>query len=144
MKILLLTDGSTHSLDAARWLAAHATQLRDAPDTHLLHVHPPMPYPGAAAIAGRAAVEDYQRGACEEALAGSAAVLQGANVRFHMSWIVGEVAPTITQYVRTGKFDLVVMGTHGHGALANIALGSIATKCIASLGVPIVVVPRPH
>ena len=144
MKLLLLTDGSSHSLEAARWLAGHVGELRDAPDIHVLHVQAPLPYARAGEVVGRAAVEKYQREASEEALAPAAAVLHGAGIGFHKSWTVGEVAPAIADYVEKGKFELVVMGTHGNGALLNLALGSVATKCIATLGVPVVVVPRPR
>lgn len=143
MKTLLLTDGSDHSLNAARWLVRHVADFREPPEIHLLHVHPPLPYPRAGEVVGRAAVEKFQRETSEEALAPAAAVLRGANVVFRSSWAAGEVAPTIADYAQKGGFDLVVMGTHGHGALLNLTLGSIATKCIATLHVPVVVVPRP-
>ncbi len=32
------------------------------------------------------------------------------------------------------------VGTHGHGALASLALGPVATKCTATLEVPIMIV----
>ena len=140
---LLLTDGSEHSLEAARWLARHAAELRDPPRIHLLHVHPPLPYPRAADVVGRATVETYQREMSDEALAPASGILTQAGIRFQKSWTVGDVAPSIAEYARVGKFDLVVMGTHGHGALLNLALGSVATKCIATLRLPVVVVPHP-
>ena len=143
MNALLLTDGSDRSLEAARWLVRQAAELRDPPRIHLLHVHPPLPYPRAVDVVGREAVEGYQREASEEALAPAAAILGQAGLHFHKSWTVGEVATSIAEYARVGKFDLVVMGTHGHGALLNLALGSVATKCIATPQLPVVVVPRP-
>ena len=142
LKILLLTDGSTHSLAAVGWLVRHAAGLREPPDVRLLHVHPPLPYPRAGEVVGRAAVERYQREASEEALAPAAAILHRADVAFQPAWTVGEIAASIADYASAGNFDLVVMGTHGHGALLNLALGSVATKCIATLRVPVVVVPR--
>ena len=142
LNILLLTDGSSHSLEAARWVIAHAAELREPPAVRLLHVHPPLPYPGAGQVVGRAAVEKYQRETAEDALAPAASVLHRSAIAFEPAWTVGEIAPTIADYARAGSFDLVVMGTHGHGALLNLALGSVATKCIATLRVPVVVVPR--
>lgn len=39
-----------------------------------------------------------------------------------------------------GKFNLLVLGSHGHGALANLVLGSVATKVIANCRVPVLLV----
>ena len=36
-----------------------------------------------------------------------------------------------------GGFDLIVMGTHGHTALENLVLGSVATKVLAISKVPV-------
>ena len=143
MNILLLTDGSRHSQEAARWLARHAAELRNPPRIVALYVHPPLPYPGAQAAAGRPAVERYYRETAEEALAPAARVLREANVEFGASYVVGEIVPSIADHVGREKVGLVVMGTHGHGAMMNLAMGSIATKCVATLPVPVLVVPRP-
>ena len=68
MNILLLTDGSAHSLEAAHWLTRHAAELREPPRIELLYVHPPLPYPRAEKVVGRAAVEDYHREGSQAAL----------------------------------------------------------------------------
>jgi nucleotide-binding universal stress UspA family protein len=39
-----------------------------------------------------------------------------------------------------GKFDLVVMGSHGHSALANLVMGSVATQVLAHCKVPVLLV----
>jgi nucleotide-binding universal stress UspA family protein len=36
--------------------------------------------------------------------------------------------------------DLIVMGTHGMGSIAGLALGSVASKVIHLAGVPVTVV----
>lgn len=141
MKIILLTDGSPLSLEAAHWLAGHAGGFAAPVDIHVFHVHHPLPYPGVTAVTGRAAVESFYRETSEEALAGATAILERANIPFHVSWAVGDVAATIAEYARFGRFDLVVLGTHGRGALLNLALGSVATRCMAVLDIPVLAVP---
>jgi nucleotide-binding universal stress UspA family protein len=144
MKILLLTDGSNLSLEAARWLGTHAGDFAAPVDTHLLFVQLPLPYPAAAAAAGRGAVDSYNHETSEGALAPAARVLQQAGVPFKKSWTIGEVVPSISEYARAGGFDLVVMSTHGRGEFTAFALGSVAARCMALLDTPILVVPRPH
>lgn len=40
--------------------------------------------------------------------------------------------------------DLLVLGSHGHGRLHHVALGSVSEACIHQASCPVVVVPVPH
>ena len=140
MKILLAADGSPFTQVAARHLVNHLKWFAKPPEVHLFHVHPSLPYPGAAAVVGKAALEKYQREESEAALSVAVKELAAAGVSHTSSWEVGDVTEQLAKYVNAHGIDLVVMGTHGHGALANLALGSVATKCIATLEVPIMIV----
>lgn len=143
MKILLAADGSPYTKMAAQQLLQHVGWFAQPPEVHLLHVRPPIPYPRAESIAGKAAVESYQREESEAALAVAEAELRAAHVPYRSAWVVGDVAKEIDRYVKANGIDLVVMGSHGHGALVNLALGSAATKCIATLDVPVMIVRSP-
>ncbi|MBK9608171.1 MAG: universal stress protein [Betaproteobacteria bacterium] len=142
MKILLAADGSAFTRIAAQHLVNHIEWFAKVPEIHIVHVHPPMPYPGAAARAGKAAVAKYHREESEGALAVAEKVLVKAGLAYISYWLVGEVARELATYARARDIDLVVMGSHGHGALASLALGSVATKCIATLEVPIMIVRK--
>lgn len=140
MKILLAADGSQYTRRAARYLAAHANLLKDVPEVHILHVRQPIPYPAAAAVVGNKAIEDYQRSEAEVALGVAQAELTAAGVNATSHFAVGDVAAETVSYVKKHGIDLVVMGSRGHGALAGLALGSVATKLICVLEVPVMVV----
>jgi len=142
MKILIAVDGSAYSLAAARHVARLAAALRAKPEVELLHVHAPIPYPGAAAAAGRQAIEDYQRDTSREALAAAERQLRTAGIAFRSSWCVGDVATEVDRVARKRGVDMVVCGSHGRGALANLAMGSVATRLIATVSVPVIVVTR--
>ena len=140
MKILLAADGSDYTRKAARQLAKDITFLKDPAEVHLLHVHAPLPYRGASGVIGKSTIETYQREDSEKALAVAEAELRKADVRFQPHWVVGEVCEAVNAFVKEHKIDMVVMGSHGAGALANLAMGSVATKLIATLKVPVLVV----
>jgi len=55
---------------------------------------------------------------------------------------VGAVAEEVARFVRKNGIDLVVCGSHGHGAFANLAMGSVATRLIATVPAPVMVVTR--
>ena len=140
MKILLAADNSEFTQRAARHLVTHLSWFAQPPEVLVLHVHPPIPYPGAAAAAGKEAVERYLREDSEAALRKATKELDKAKVRYTASWITGKVAEGIAAAVKKNKVDLVVMGSHGEGALSNLVLGSVATKVIATVKVPVLIV----
>lgn len=143
MKILLAADGSAHTRTAARHLVDHLAWYAQRPEVHVVHVRPPIPYAGAMAAVGRATIDKYEREESETALAVAQKELTAAKVEHKTAWRVGDVAAELGNYVRENGIDLVVMGSRGQGALANLALGSVATKVIATLEVPIMVVRGP-
>jgi len=53
---------------------------------------------------------------------------------------LGHPADEIASCAESGKFDLLVMGSHGVGALKNLVLGSVATKVLAKCSVPVLLV----
>jgi nucleotide-binding universal stress UspA family protein len=140
MKILLAADNSAFTRRAARHLVTHLSWFAQAPEVFVLHVHPPIPYPGAAARAGKAAVEKYLKEDSEAALKVATRELDKAKVRYTAYWTTGNVAEQIAASVKKHAVDLVVMGSHGEGALSNLVLGSVATKVIATIKTPVLIV----
>lgn len=143
LKILIAADGSPCTKLAARHVAEHLDWFSRKPDIHVVHVQPPMPYPRAQALVGKAAVLAYQKEEAETALAVARAELDKAGVAYRTSWRVGDVVAELAAYIKANRIDLLVMGSHGHGALANLALGSVAQKCLATLELPILVLRKP-
>lgn len=142
MKVMLAVDGSKYSRAAARHVARHASWFRKTPEIHLVHVRQPLPYPRALSVAGKKAVEGYYRDESEAALAVAQRELRKAGIAYRSEWRVGDIAAELAGYARRHRIDLAVMGSHGHGAVANMVLGSIATKCIATFTIPILIVRK--
>lgn len=140
MKILLAADGSEFTKRAARHLARHIEWFAQKPEVHVLHVHPPVPYPGAAARAGRSAIENYLREDSEAALAVAEKELRKAGVAFEATWRMGDIAREIAAFAKKHAVDLIVMGSHGEGALSNLVLGSVTTKVLATVKTPLLIV----
>ena len=56
---------------------------------------------------------------------------------------VGKVghAPEVIAKMADGQdFDLLMMGSHGHGTLGNLVMGSVTTKVLASCKTPVLLV----
>jgi nucleotide-binding universal stress UspA family protein len=146
MKILLAADGSTCTEAAARYVVTHRDWLAQRPEIHVVHVSTPLPArvtAGVGTVVGRSFLEDYHRQESEAATEVAARVFRDAGVACEFFWRVGEIATELDRHVRHHGIDLLVMGSHGHGALAGAMLGSVTAKCLAALELPILVVRRP-
>jgi nucleotide-binding universal stress UspA family protein len=50
------------------------------------------------------------------------------------------VGDVIVEYLAAHPADLLVMGSHGHGALATLVMGSVTTQVLANSRVPVLIV----
>lgn len=137
MKILVAIDGSERSLAMLERLVRHFAWFREPPAVTLIHVHLPIPYKRAAAWAGKEAVHRYYEEEGDAALARARAILDGYAVAYGVEKRIGDPAHEIAAAAGAGGFDIIAMGTHGHTALANLVMGSVATKVLAASTVPV-------
>ncbi len=55
----------------------------------------------------------------------------------------GDFTDGIVSEAEEKNYDLVIMGTHGHGKLSSVVIGSVARGVIAKCSKPVLVVPLP-
>ncbi len=51
---------------------------------------------------------------------------------------------TITGYAKDANVDLIVMGTHGRGAVAHLLMGSVAERVVRTAPCPVLTVRHPE
>jgi len=56
----------------------------------------------------------------------------------------GSPAYAIVDYARENRIDLIVMGTHGRGALAQLMMGSVAERVVRIASCPVLTVRHPE
>jgi nucleotide-binding universal stress UspA family protein len=56
----------------------------------------------------------------------------------------GSPAYAIVDYAREHGIDLIVMGTHGRGALAHLMMGSVAERVVRLASCPVLTVRHPE
>jgi len=137
MKILLAIDGSECSLRAVESLIAHVKWFRDKPQLHLLFVHLPVPFGLAEEHIGREALDSYYREEGEQALTVARARLDVAQLPYAAHLHVGQPAETIVQRAAELNCELICMGTHGRGAMANALVGSVVSKVLHLSPIPV-------
>ncbi|MFP2929617.1 universal stress protein [Pyxidicoccus sp. 3LG] len=63
--------------------------------------------------------------------------LEKPSVPLNHKVLVGEAASTVLELAEQGKYDLIVMGTHGRRGLPRLLLGSVAQKVVARAHCPV-------
>jgi len=140
MKILLAVDGSAYTKKMLAYLVSHDTTFGDSHNEFtLLNSQPTLP-PRARAVVGKEVVDDYYREEAERVLGPASKFLLRHGIDPKTAWKVGPAGESIAKFAEAGKFDLLVMGSHGHGALATLVLGSVSTQVLAHCRVPLLLV----
>jgi nucleotide-binding universal stress UspA family protein len=137
LKVLMPLDGSESSLRAARFAVDKASLYKDLPELHLLNVQRPLPGTVRGVHEG---AEQLHHDEGVKALAGARKLLDAAGIKYAYHIGVGEVGETVAQYVKEKKIDQIVMGTRGLGSVANMLLGSVATRVLNLVDVPVLLV----
>ncbi len=141
MKILLAVDGSKHSLKAVKCLIEHADWYREKPAVELVNVHLPVPrIRGMSAVVGASQIRRYYDREGKAALSKARKRLDAAGIRYFPRLLVGPVAETIVRQARLTRCDLIVMGTRGMSAAANLLLGSCANRVVNISPIPVLLV----
>lgn len=140
MKILLAVDGSKYTKKMLAYLVTHDEVYRpDGNEYVLFTAHPALP-PRARAALGKAIADNYHQEEAQKVLEPAAKFLARHGIEARTLWKVGSAGDLIADTAADGKFDLVMLGSHGHRALANLVLGSVATQVLANCKVPVLLV----
>ena len=139
MKILVPVDGSPYTKRALAYLAAHEEWLGPQHRYTLLHAIPQVP-PRAAAVIDKATLKQYYDDEAEKVFKPIRTFFVKQNLDAEYLSKVGHAAEVIAAVGEKGDYDLVLMGSHGHGSLGNLVLGSVANKVLAHTKLPVLLI----
>ncbi len=137
LKVLVPVDGSENSNRVARYVLKLASELKEPLDIHLLNVQHPLPGT-IKGVAEQAKQFHNEEGLA--ALANAKKILDAAGAKYTHHISVGEVGPAVARMVEDLKCDQVVMGTRGMSSIANMVLGSAASKVLHLVNVPVTLI----
>lgn len=140
MKIFLPVDGSEYTKRMLSYIAAH-DELLGADHRYIVFTAVPAVPPRAASFLDRHTLDQYYEEQADEVLRPIKRFAEQHRWNVECSHAHGPTVDTIVAAVRDARPDLIVMGTHGQSALANVLLGSVATGVIARCKLPVLLVP---
>ncbi|HSN01475.1 MAG TPA: universal stress protein [Rudaea sp.] len=139
MKVLFASDGSACSSRAAQYLVKSLRgEVKDLRVT-LFYVDQRMMDRVAAALGEQRVAEIHQENS-DRNLKNARQRLKRAGIAFDEAHTAGHAPQCIARKAETGKYDLVLMGSHGRSALKSVLLGSVTARVLAECKVPVLVV----
>jgi len=139
MKILAAVDGSSYSKRMLAYLAAHDEWLGAQHNYTLLTAVNALP-PRAVSALDKATVKGFYDETAEKVFKPLRSFFEKQRIKASFVSKVGPAAEVIAEAATKGGYDLVIMGSHGHGTLANLVMGSVATKVLANCGTPVLLI----
>lgn len=141
-RILVPVDFSANSRGALDY--AHGLAVKFEAALHLVHVceTPSLMTPALDAYA--IAYADWTERLGQEAekqLDSITTALRDVTVTKEV--LFGSPASAIVEAAGTNKADLIVMGTHGHGAVMHVLMGNVAERVVRTATCPVLTVREP-
>ena len=137
--ILLPIDGSESSERAAKHLA-HLITTYTPLTVRLLNVQPPIKAGEISPMVSADTIEAVRREEGTQCGQSVRAILDEAGVAYTFDIEIGPVPETIARYAHEHKCDAIIMGTRGMSAISNLLMGSIATRVLHLVDVPVTLV----
>ena len=134
--ILVPVDGSACSERAIEEVVK-LVQKSGPLDIHLLNVQPRIFVEETMVFLDPAKIDTYYFEQGSKGLASAEKLLKKAGIAFTSHRAVGPVAETIITNAKKLGADGILMGTHGHGRVAGMLLGSVSNKVLHLSPVPV-------
>lgn len=139
--ILVPFDGSKPAKRALEYILALQEEGLTRCVVHLLNVQPePQLFGDYASQALVEKLNSEARRHGESINAEALHYLEAAGVDCHSHEAIGEVAAAVVDAVERYDCDTIIMGTRGMSNLANLVMGSVATRVVHEAKVPVVLV----
>lgn len=139
MKIILPADGSDFTKKALAFLVTHENLCGPSDEVLVLNVQAPMP-PRVKTMVGANTVKDYHREEAERVLSPIEKFLTRHRLNYRVQWAVGHPATEILKAAKKEGAHMIIMGTHGHGLLGTVVMGSVAQRVVSEADVPVLLV----
>lgn len=139
MKIMLAVDGSKYTKRMLAYVTAHDEWLGKGHDYTVFVGVLAVPH-AASAFVDADTVRKFYEDDAEAVFKPIRAFLAKQGIEASYVHKVGHPAELIAKAADKGRFDLLIMGSHGHSNLGNIVLGSVATRVLAACSTPVLLV----
>jgi len=141
-RILVATDFSEPGKTALQYAVAFADQFGAAVD--LMHVIEPVPAGALLSYVPKEELKKNMQTHAEQEM--EALHAEWDDYAFPVNRVIvhGHPFVEIIRHAKEIHADLIVMGTHGRGAIAHMLIGSVAEKVVRKAPCPVLTVRHPE
>lgn len=142
-RILLATDFSETAACATDLALLMARTFNASLDVlHVVETELPLVSDGVAYLPPNY-YEELEKQAAEKL---EAVIPRAERDRLSVTLVLRKGAPfvEIVRYARDQRMDLIVLGTHGRGALAHVIMGNVAERVVRKASCPVLTVRHPN
>ncbi len=139
MKILVPVDGSEHSKRAINYLFDYRAFFDLHAKITLIHVRHKVGKLIAASVRPEL-LEEHNTEELERAMGWARKRFSDSRVPFEEKFEFGDPSEQIVDFAQKNSFDLIIMGSRGHGTLPGMLIGSTAFKILGACKTPVLIV----
>lgn len=136
---LIPVDDSEAALRPVDWAVRNLPTWREPPIFHLLNVQAPLSRDISRFIDADT-IRDFHLESGMKVLAKARDPLVAAGLLPELHVLIGEIAPTITEFADLHGCSQILLGTRGHTGIFGTLLGSVATKVVHFSNVPVLLI----
>ena len=138
-KILVPFDCSDHSVSASKY-ALNLAKMFKAQVTivHCYEWRGNMPEVSELVVRD---IKEKMKERAKNILKRAKGIFENQEVDYKLEVLAGEPGYELANLAKSGEFDLIIMGSHGHSDLAGLFLGSVTHKVLNKIYCPVLIVP---
>lgn len=140
--VVLATDGSSYSLEAARFIA-QGKLLAEGAKVHVLHVATALPS-RVTRFVDKDSVDDWYAEEAAKVLDPTIQILEAAGIPCERHALQGFAPQVIVDHARDIGALMIVMGAHGRGVLLDAVIGSVAGRVLSLADRPVLLIKTPR
>lgn len=138
--VLVPFDGSSSAKRAIQYLVDFSVEYPSI-KVHVINVQSePKLYGNYVSASMLSQLREGAEQHGQEINADAADMLRQANIDFETHAVIGEVIGEVVKAVKAYGCNTVVMGTRGMSNLGNLVMGSVATRIVHEVPVPVLLV----
>lgn len=138
-KVIVPIDGSDASIRALE-AALKLVKNTESAELHVLNIQSPIGSRNVSRFFSPETLNEYYQDEGEHALEKALALLENTDVKYVKRIAVGPIAETIQAYIEEHGGDHLIMGTRGLAAMPGLILGSVTTKVLSLINIPITLI----